>query len=200
MKILLIMLALVLNLASRASAGLLLEPYVGYQTLLFDATFGDAVGPFTGQGLKVDGSGLGFGIRAGYGLANIFFALDYSSVNLKGTIKEQPAGGNLTASDLTLTALGLTAGASLGIVRPYLGYILDNQSKSSTSTTYGTSIKIGVGFSLMPKLTLNAEYYTANFTKSRSSSGVESTFGQTETFKTFKASGFGLNLSAPFEF
>jgi hypothetical protein len=197
--ILLAILVLFFSIGNRAEAGVLLEPYLGYQALVTDITLGAAATPLDGTVLKLATNGLGFGVRVGFALPVVFFALDYSSASGKMTVSE-PANFTITPDEFSRTALGVTVGASLKVVRPYVGYIFDDQSKSGNTTFSGTGFKVGVGFSIIPKLSLNAEYVTSTFTKAKDSAGTEITLGDAEFYKSMKASGFFVSVSAPFEF
>jgi hypothetical protein len=199
MKIIFVALALVFMAQTRAEAGVLIEPYIGYQATLTDIKFGAGAGALDGQSLKVDGAGVGFGLRAGFALPLVFVALDYSMVTLKPTIKEKPAAWTTPLGDQSRTSLGVTAGLDFPIVRPYVGFIFDDQAKDDTSTNMGSGFKIGIGFSLVPKLKLNAEYQSVTYTKAKSTSGTETTFNATQSISSITASGFFINLSIPLE-
>ena len=75
MRIVLAALALVFAVQSRAEAGILVEPYLGYQMMLTDLKLGAGAGSLDGQSVKVDGSGVGYGLRAGITLPMIFAAV-----------------------------------------------------------------------------------------------------------------------------
>ena len=185
--------------ASTAHSYFLIEPYAGYSTVLTDVTLGDAAGQLSGQMVKLDGSGIGFGLRVGFTIPMFFAALDYSNDSLKQSIKEQPAGAGLTTSDQAVTSLGVTLGSDLGLVRPYFGYIFDDKTKDDSSTRYGTGFKLGIGFGFIPKVNVNAEYVTKKITKSKNNSGVESNIEQANIFKSITTSGIFINVSVPLE-
>jgi hypothetical protein len=199
MRIIVFLFALVLMAQPKAEAGVLIEPYVGYQSMLTTVTLGTAATPFDGQSIKLNGSGIGFGLRAGYAMSMLFVAADYSSANLTTSVKELPAGLTSTFGDITRTSLGVTAGLDFPMVRPYLGYVFDDQSKDSTTTNMGSGFKVGIGFTIIPKLKLNAEYQTLTYTKAKSSSGTETTFSSSNSISAMTASGFFVNLSVPLE-
>lgn len=192
--------ALVAGISTRAEAGILVEPFLGYQVMMSDVKFGAGAGALDGQSVKVDGTGLGYGLRAGVTLPMLFAAVDYSMANLSSSLKEAPAGFTLSGSSQARTTLGLTAGIDLPLLRPYVGYIFDDQSKDDTSTMSGSGFKLGVGLTVFPMIKLNAEYQMVTYTKSKDSSGTETTFGGSESISSASASGFFLNLSAPFDF
>jgi hypothetical protein len=200
MKMFLAVLALVFTLNSRAEAGILVEPYLGYQMLMTDIKLGASAGPLDGQSVKLDASGLGYGLRAGITLPMIFAAVDYSMASLSSSVKEVPAGFTISGGTSARTSLGLTAGLSLPLVRPYVGYIFDDQSKDDTDTLSGSGFKLGVGFTVFPMIKLNAEYQMVTYTKSKDSSGTETTFGGSGTISSVTSSGFFVNVSVPFDF
>ncbi len=186
--------------ATQARAGIMVEPYLGYNLLTSDFTFGSGAGAFDGQSLKIDNTGLSYGLRLGVTVPLLFAAIDYSSGSLSSSVKEKPAGATISTSSSTATSLGATVGVNLPILRPYIGYIFDDQLKSDTSTIYGSGFKVGVGLTVFPLVKLNAEYVTRTWTKSKSSSGTEETFGSSATYKSAKGSGFFINASIPLSF
>ena len=182
-----------------ARAGILIEPYVGYNLLASTMTFGaGAGGALDGQSVKLSDTGLGYGLRLGYSLPMVFFAADYSMSNLSSSVTEKPAGSTVTTEASTGTSLGVTVGLDLPLLRPYVGYILDDQVKNDSATTSGSGFKAGIGISMLPLIRVNLEYLTRTWTKSKSSSGVEESFGSAATYKSVSDSGLFLNLSIPF--
>ena len=185
---------------THARAGIMVEPYVGYNLLVADYTFGSAAGSLNGQGLKLDNTGLGYGLRLGVTIPLFFAAIDYSSTSLSTSVKEKPAGSTISTSAFTASSLGATVGVNLPIIRPYVGYIFDDQAKGDSSTLIGTGIKVGVGLTVFPMVKLNAEYVTRTWTKSKSSNGSEETFGSSAFYSSAKGSGFFINASIPLSF
>jgi hypothetical protein len=185
---------------NKAQAGIMVEPYVGYNLLVSDFTFGSASGVLNGQSVKLDDTGLGYGLRLGVTVPLFFAALDYSMANLSSSVKEKPAGSSVSTESSATSSLGATVGVNLPIIRPYIGYIFDDQAKSDSATVYGTGFKVGVGLSIFPMVKLNAEYVTRTWTKSKSSSGTEENFGDSAIYKSVKGSGFFINASVPLSF
>lgn len=200
MRTVLAALALVFAVHNRAEAGILVEPYLGYQMMVTDLKLGAGAGSLDGQSVKLDASGIGYGLRAGITLPMIFAAVDYSMASLSSSLKEAPAGITITSGTTARTSLGLTAGLSLPMVRPYVGYIFDDQSKDDTDTLSGSGFKLGVGLTVFPMVKLNAEYQMVTYTKSKDSSGTETTIGGNEVFSAVTSSGFFVNLSVPLDF
>ncbi|MBX9767198.1 MAG: hypothetical protein K2X47_08005, partial [Bdellovibrionales bacterium] len=181
--------------SATAKAGILLEPYVGYQSLLTTVNLGGAA---SGLSFKLDGSGAAFGARVGATISKVFIALDYSTGTLATAVKDLPAGVSFADGNQTRTSIGATAGVDLMLIRPYLGYIFDDQFKGA-DTLVGTGFKVGLGFSVAPKVRLNLEYHTASSTKLKDSDGSEITFSDSALFKSVTTSGFFAGISLPFD-
>ena len=190
-----------LFLAPTAKAGVLLEPFLGYNLFVQEATTGDGAAPIpSGQSIKIDAKGIGFGLRLGYGFKPVFAAFEYSTATLASSLKEAPAGIPFNPSDVTATTMGVVVGADLMVVRPYVGYIFDDQSKDSNSTMHGNGYKLGVGFGFFPKVKINLEYHIRTFTKEKDDSGTETAYEQSGVISSVKATGFTIGVSVPFEF
>lgn len=191
--------AMVCCFEAPASASILIEPYVGYNLLSSTITFGTGAGAaLDGQSVKLSDTGPGYGLRLGYSLPLVFFAADYSMVNLSSSVTEKPAGSTVTTEPSTGVSLGVTVGLDLPLLRPYVGYILDDQVKNDSATTYGSGFKAGIGISMLPLIRVNLEYLTRTWTKSKSSSGVEESFSSAATYSSVSGSGLFLNVSVPF--
>lgn len=141
--------------ATHANAGLLIEPYMGFET-------GTTAAASSSADLTAKTSGMAIGARIGYSLPVLFWAgLDYSLL-ASGTAKP-----TITGSDYTFSRsdLYLVAGVNLPILlRAWLGYGLANTltaKKATGDETYkgGTNYKIGVGFTMLPMVTLYVEAY-----------------------------------------
>lgn len=141
MKKLAVILSLLVGV--NASAGILLEPYVGY-----------AIGG-TEQATVSDNdiTGVAYGGRIGWTLPLVFFAFDYST----GAF-DLEQGSSKTDADYT--AMGVVAGVSLPVLRIWAGYNFASELKIDSSVKYeGGGMKAGLGFK-MPVLPIsfNAEY------------------------------------------
>lgn len=192
--------AAVVASASVSNAGVLLEPYVGYQSIAAKVQFGSGVPALDGQSMVVGGTGPGFGLRLGFSLPMVFVAADYMQSNQEGKVQEQPSGATITAGKRTESQLGATVGLNLPMLRPYVGYIFDDQSKGDTSTWFGNGFKVGVGFKFLPKIAINLEYQSVAFTKEKDTAGTETTYSSSTTFKSITSSGFMLGVSLPLDF
>ena len=184
-KIAVVLLPMLMGVSARA--GLLLEPYLSYESSNQDAKFlgADASGKSTGVQL---------GARVGYTLPVLFWlALDYSLIN-DGTFK--PDSGS--SEKVSRSDLYLDAGFDFPIlVRAWFGYGIGNKAtlKSSLGDSDlegGSSYKLGVGFTALPIVSINLEYFSNDFEK------VDGT-KLSDIASSFKDTGFRLGVSAPFD-
>jgi len=162
---------------STANAGLLIEPYLGYHT-----------GEVNDGSTKDDFSGMTYGARVGYQHAlGLMFGVDYMTGSW-----EQDSNPK---ADLTPAILGVFVGYDFPVLlRVYGVYSLSNEVKhkdtSGSSTMKGDgAIKLGVGFTGLPLVSINLEYLQASYDKS----------GSTTLTPAIKASGYGLTVSIPFD-
>lgn len=191
-----LLIAGLLGLATPAKAGILLDPYLSYEMGNFDTTY------TAGGSLKYDTSGVGFGARVGYTLPLVFFALDYSMSSGKAKVKED-AYSAMPDNDFDRSTLYALVGVKLPFIRGWAGYgfINDVKMKATATTTEstlkGSAIKVGVGYTGLPIVSLNAEYIMSNFTKLKTDTGDEDISGP--TFKDSKNNTILLSISAPFD-
>ena len=148
-----------------AHAGLMIEPYLGYQ---MGQVKSKAVGSSTEY--TDNSSGATLGARLGYKFLLPWVALDYSTWN--GTAKVDPALSGGRNYDFNRTAMAIVVGADLPIgLRVYGGYgfsdstIVKSTSSSPDTKFTGTHTKAGLGFSLIPFVSLNAEYIMPTYKK-----------------------------------
>lgn len=179
--------------ASPSHAGLLLEPYLGYEssTLTLDDGSVDSGGKATG---------VGFGARLGYKSPVMFWvAADYSSLS-GATYK-----GAVSTNDgkLDTTSLYLDVGVDLPILfRLWAGYGLQSKSKfagdagTGGDIIYESPLKVGVGLTAFPIVSINVEYFTAKVKEIET--GGSTTQGS--AFKTADNKGLVVSVSAPFNF
>lgn len=165
---------------STAKAGLLLEPYLGYELGKLD---------YTGTpSSSADLSSVALGARVAFTLPVLFVGVDYG-LPIGGTLKD--SSGN--KADVSGSQLFAIVGASLPLVRAYVGYGLMTslESKFSNVTTKyegGTAFKLGVGTTLFPLTAINLEYINTTYDKV---GGV--------TTSNYKSGFFMLNVSIPFQ-
>jgi len=137
-------------LVQSASASILVEPVLGY-----------GMGSYK-QGAS-DGkmSGVMFGGRAGYGFGPLILAADV----MTGTQDIKPTAGGSTNADVSTLGVDLVFNPPMIPVRVWAGYIAKETAKATGMKMEGTGLKIGGGFSLIPMVSLNAEYIMTTFNK-----------------------------------
>ena len=185
-----------LGLSSAAQAGLLLEPYIGYETGGGKATYtSDATQSYTN---KATGSTVG--ARVGYKLPLMFWlAADYSMTS--GSDKYEFVDSNLNESpNFNRTSLYATVGMDFVIlVRGYVGYSLSNENKLKFSagevTAKGSAYKVGLGFTGLPFVSINAEYVKYTYTDL---SGALGSGKVSDLYSSFDNSAVMLGVSVPF--
>lgn len=179
-----------------AHAGLLLEPYLGYDIGLMDVELGLGTGVTRKYGM----TGASLGARVGYALPLLAVTLDYSMApGLKLTGKE----GGATDSDGSRSTLGITVVGSLPLIQVFAGYGFMNdvtvKQSSGDQTFRGNVLKFGVGLTALPIIAVNAEYWMSTYTKYKDST-TEYDMSSSQTFQAAKSSAVVLSVSAPFEF
>jgi len=169
-------------ISTSAFCGVLIEPYVGYLSVKNSGT----VEVF---GMEADleettAKGMGFGGRLGYGVGNIALGLDYMTANLDDD-----------GDDTKLTNIAGFATVNLALLRLWAGYIFSSEleidSDDLEGTIDGSGYKVGLGFSILPKVSLNFEYLMLNYDKE--DSDLLTAIDQ-------DSKGFMVSLSFPFVF
>jgi hypothetical protein len=146
--------AVALGMSSAAHAGILVEPYLGYE-------MGDIKYKFVGSSVDHTDStsGVSYGLRVGYKFLIPWVALDYTSGT--ATAKPDPAS---TDYDLTKSSLGAVVGVSLPLIRAWAGYGFSNEitnkgTSGNPDTKFkGNYLKAGVGLGILPLVDINLEY------------------------------------------
>ncbi len=157
MKLLGLTLCLLVGFASFAKAGIFVEPYAGYGLGSYD----------DGAGEKGKVSAVSLGARIGGEMNMLFIGADVSK-QMSGKIKADNAGG--TDEKFTGTQLYGVVGANLPILRLWAGYGLLNEIKMDSvlgdvTVDGGSHIKLGVGFKIIPMVSLNVEYLIEKYKK-----------------------------------
>jgi hypothetical protein len=170
----------ILTFNQTASAGLLLEPYLGYVV--------------SGQA-KLNGSsnfkGSEYGARAGYSAFDFAVGIEYAGVNFTDDSAVQQT---LTAGDL-----GIFASFSFPIlVRAYGTYIPAPMLKSSgggLTSTYksGNIVKLGVLFTTLPFVHVGLEYTTGTYSK------VDLGGGELDLANNLVTTAYALVVTLPFD-
>lgn len=182
-----LIMSLVLLVTTSASAGILVEPYIGLEK-------GKAVTEAGINSADRDTSAAVLGARLGYTLPILFWlGIDYS---LTTGGKGKGANAIFTDYDYTRSDLYLVAGFDFPIlVRAWLGYGIMNETKASGGTSAkfdgGSHTKIGVGFTGLPFVSINIEAYNHAPSKTDGNSFAAGS--------SFKDAGFLLTASLPLD-
>lgn len=173
--------SLTLLAASPAKAGLLLEPYLGYELGTLK---------YTTAGANFDLSTAVLGARVGVTFPVFFAALDYDTL-LGGSLKQDDTAGSKW--DASGNSLFLEVGANLPVVRAFIGYGLINTLEEKLNgvdnkSEGGTAIKLGLGTNIFPVVDVNLEYTHSDYDKLDGDSNNKS-----------KSDFFMLDLSLPFD-
>lgn len=134
-----------------ANASLLLEPYLGYH-----------LGSWSQGGTSNNMNGVSYGGRVGLQHLGLMGGIDFMGGNW--TDKASPSN-TVTPSDL-----GVFVGFNFPVmIRVYGMYGFNSALKfenSGTSDTYkGSDLKLGLGFTALPFVSINLEYITGTYTK-----------------------------------
>ena len=170
-----------------ASAGILIEPQVGY---ILSSKFNGTValsGPATGT-LAADYSATApeFGARLGYQSLGFMAGLNYGS----STASSKTIGS--TTGDLKTTNLGAFVGYNAPMMlRAWFAYNFSAKTTLGTSEFKGNSKELGVGFTGVPFLSFNLIYRMYDYTEMKIS-------GVTYTSKNFEPKEIEFAISAPF--
>lgn len=183
------------------SAGFLVEPYLGYESSTSSYKFkaGTTAATLLPDTYSDTETGLGMGARFGYAFMMPFVAADVYLMSGKHKYDSK-----ITSTEVDVTNLKVFADAGLQFpfgLRVWAGYaFINNQEiKGSTSTTKytGTAIKVGLGYKIIPMVSLNAEYMMQIIDK-YGPSGTENSVK--DDYDKLDISGFFVSVSVPFEF
>lgn len=168
-----------------ASAGLLIEPVVGYN---FGKVESDSSEKFTGSSV---------GGRIGYQNLGFQLGLDYLKSSLK--LDDNDYKENVSLDEFA----GFVGYEFPILLRVYAGYIFSANGTSKLKADLGsgaqeynlkmkdgTGTKLGVGFTVLPFLDINFEYRNGKFDKT--------TLGGFETEDKTKYQSFMIGVSLPF--
>lgn len=136
--------AVLLGVSSISQAGILVEPYVGYE-----------MGKTENPDGKLEGT------QAGLRLAWKSPVMLWLGVDGTFGVSGKAKPDNFPETDVTRTTIYAVAGVDLPILlRGWVGYGFSDELKFDSGTEKGTSTKIGVGFTGLPFVSLNLEYVT----------------------------------------
>ncbi|MGI4991201.1 outer membrane beta-barrel protein [Halobacteriovorax sp. GFR7] len=136
-----ILVAMMIMIAGfQAQAGIYVEPYLAYNIL------GDTDGD--------DTTGLNIGGRLGYSLPMLVsFGVDYNmgTYDIDGTDADTTNLGAFVAVDLPI------------LLRGYASYYFSSDLEAGNVTYDGSGVALGVGFTMLPFVSLNVEYRTMSY-------------------------------------
>lgn len=150
-----------------ASAGILIEPQVGYViSNKFSGTANITTSGGTAGTLALDykATGVEYGGRVGYQVLGFMAGVNYG--HMSGTSKN--ADGS--KDDIKGTNLGAFIGFKAPIlVRGWVAYNFSSKADLGDSELDGKSTEIGLGFTGLPFLSVNAIYRMYDYTEIKSS-------------------------------
>ncbi len=139
-----------------ASAALYLDPYLSYALS----------GGYERGTTDEDASGIFLGLRGGYSMLGLAFGLEYMMSD--GEIDTNPT------ADTSHASMGVFVAYELPILLRFYGtyFFADAMDAETTSTTEfeGTGLKLGVGYTGLPFVSINFEYYTATYDENQNGS------------------------------
>mgnify|MGYP001488633932 CR=1 FL=1 len=151
---------LLLGISNNAKAGIFVDPYLGYNVgwLTESVTVGS-----TTVDVDYADTGIIYGGRAGLKTLGFMFGLDYSMGSaLKATpVASLVSGYTTTTVKYDVSYMGAFVGYELPfLLRAWLTYHFDvgMDVEGSSTPIEGSSTTVGVGFTGLPLVSLNAEY------------------------------------------
>jgi hypothetical protein len=171
-----------------ASAGILIEPQVGYilsnkYSGTVGLTSGSLVGSTTGD---YKSTGPEYGARVGYQVLGFMTGLNY------GHSSGKSKNSDGTTDDLKSTNIGAFIGYKAPILfRAWLAYNFSTKTSLDTNDLKGNSTEIGLGYTGLPFLSINAIYRMYKYTEVTNA-------GVTYTATNYNPTEIELAISAPF--
>jgi len=178
------LLVFLVTFISRANAGLLVEPVLGYN---LSGSMTTDIGGFEDVS---GGTGLGMGARLGYTNLGLQVGVDYlkSSITMDDDTVDEA---------INMTEMGAFVGFKFPVLlRVYAGYIFSANADTEVGTaeckfSEGSGTKFGVGFTGLPFINVNVEYRSGSFDK------TEVNDVEVDSDSTYKA--LMLSLSLPLD-
>ncbi len=180
-----------------AFAGIMFEPYAGYETGTINCT------SLSGISCDHNITGTAYGLRLGWRFPTpIWFALEGSSGSDTG--KYGTAG--VADEKISHTQAGLAIGFDFYKLRFWAGFSssfslteVDQANPKSTPdrSHTGTSAKAGIGFSPFRLISLNVEYIQDSVSKV-SLEGDETSYSMTDQYRSYSPSRILVSLSFPY--
>lgn len=177
----------------QANAGVLLEPYIGYEQAPMDVV------TVTPTDVSATDSGMFYGVRAGYRFADgLWLGAEYSA----GSGNGKPKDATQADSTYSKSAMSAVVGYDHGDFRVWGGYGLSDKMtfKDTTGETNftGTNYKLGVGYKPVPSMSVNLEYLVPTYTKYNMNGGTDADVST--MFSKMSGSSTQLSVSMPFDF
>lgn len=181
-----------------AQAGILIEPHIGYD---MTRVVKNAVAtPTVDSGFKTNAPT--FGARIGYTTSKmVWFGADVDYATGKN------AYNNTTVNSTNFSFTRTDGYALIGIdfpkfIRGWAGYGFSSkmtlQTTGGDTVVTGTSMKGGIGLTIIPKVSINAEYVVRNMTDEKIGSAASTKVST--TYGTYKDVGAVVSISTPFMF
>ena len=181
-----------------ADAGMLFEPHVGYD--LTRVVKNSNAAPTTDNGFKTNAAS--FGARIGVMFGKMFWLagdVDYTSgKNAYNNTSVNPTNFNYNRTDgYALVGVDLPF-----LARVWAGYGFSSkmtlQTTGGDTVVTGTSMKGGVGFKILPKISLNIEYIVRSMTDEKI--GTAASTKISSTYSMYKDVGALASISVPIGF
>lgn len=175
----------------QADAGVLLEPFLGYDQAPMEVV------TVTNTDVSATNSGLDYGARAGYRFSQgLWLSAEYSAGSGKG--KSKVAGQE--DSTYTKAAMSAVVGYDHRDFRFWGGYGVSDKMtfKDSTGETNfsGTNYKVGFGYKAAPSVSVNLEYLVPSYTK-YNTGGADADVST--MFSKMSGASTQLSVSMPFD-
>lgn len=155
MKKILLTALLLMGVAFHSQAGVLIEPQFNVSVS----------GDYEASGTAIDfaAMGTGFGARVGYSMAGLMFGVDYQ------TMGEETDTGAATELDINTTEIAAFIGYEFPVLfRVYAAYLLSGEFEQdiaggATWDDGASGFKIGLGYKLLPFVSINLEHKMYEF-------------------------------------
>ena len=165
MKKLISIFLMAMTWAGTSRAGLYLEPYVGYGTGKDSYNFVQTSPSSATVVSDINSKNMNYGGKVGYSFSMLALGADYMAES------SGKATGSSVLPDETYTGSYIGAFVNLGLpfVKVSGTYFLSASAKnddgSGVATFKGSGYKVGLGFTFLPLIAINVDYYVINFDK-----------------------------------
>jgi hypothetical protein len=159
-----------------------------YSAIMIDPSIGTNIGyNLEGNGVDEDFGGTGVGGRFGLDYVGVMFGIDYH----RHTGELEQANGNKLDASLTETAVFVGYDAPI-LFRVWAAMLVKGEFDVENGSDYtdGKGMKFGVGFTMLPFVSLNLEHRSFEYEKRGDVAGAE----------TYKNKGMFLSVSLPLSF